>query len=214
MKRLLILFISLLSLSMLVFSQEEGRLLRFPAIYEDQVVFTYAGDLYTVSADGGVARKLTNHVGVEIFPRFSNNGEWIAFTGQYDGNTEVYIMPSIGGKPERITYTATLGRDDVSDRMGPNNLVIGWTPDDKNVLFRSRMNEFNSFKGHLFLAPVDGNIHTQLPLPRGGFLHILLMGNSLHTTGFSVNSELGKNIEAEWPMKFPYMILKQKRQKQ
>lgn len=169
MKRILILFISLLSFSMLIFSQEEGRLLRFPAIYENQVVFTYSGDLYTVSADGGVARKLTNHVGVEIFPRFSNDGEWIAFTGQYDGNTEVYIMPSIGGKPERITFTATLGRDDVSDRMGPNNLVIGWAPDDKHVLFRSRMYEFNSFKGHLFLAPVDGSLHAQLPLPRGGF---------------------------------------------
>lgn len=169
MKRTIQFLALFLSFFSVLFAQEDGRLLRFPTIHNNQIVFTYAGDLYTVSSEGGIARKLTNHVGVEIFPRFSHNGEWIAFTGQYDGNTEVYIMPSVGGIPTRITYTAALNRDDVSDRMGPNNLVVGWTPDDRNVLFRSRMYEFNSFKGHLFLAPVDGNVHTQLPLPRGGF---------------------------------------------
>ncbi len=169
MKRIILILTFFLSLSSFLYAQVEGRLLRFPAIYEDQVVFTYAGDLYTVSAEGGIARKLTNHVGVEIFPRFSHDGKWIAFTGQYDGNTEVYKMPSVGGTPERLTYTATLQRDDVSDRMGPNNLVIGWTPDDQNVLFRSRMYEFNSFIGQLFLAPIDGNVQKELPLPSGGF---------------------------------------------
>jgi len=169
MKRTILLLVLVISFFSVSNAQEEGRLLRFPTIYNNQVVFTYAGDLYTVSADGGIARKLTNHVGVEIFPRFSHDGKWIAFTGQYDGNTEVYIMPAAGGVPDRITYTATLKRDDVSDRMGPNNMVIGWTPDDQNVLFRSRMYEFNSFKGELFLAPIDGNVQTELPLPRGGF---------------------------------------------
>ena len=85
------------------------RLLRFPAIYDNQIVFTYAGDLYTVAADGGIARKLTNHNGYEMFARFSPDGKTIAFTGQYDGNTEVYTMNSQGGIPKRITFTATLG---------------------------------------------------------------------------------------------------------
>ncbi|MFH1196787.1 MAG: S41 family peptidase [bacterium] len=152
-----------------IYAQQEAGLLRFPAIHNDQVVFTYAGDLYTVSSQGGIARKITNGKGVELFPRFSHDGKQIAFTGQYDGNTEVYIMPANGGEPKRITYTATLGRDDVSDRMGPNNLVIGWTHDDKNVLFRSRMIEANDFIGQLFLAPISGDIAKQLPLPRGGF---------------------------------------------
>lgn len=169
MKRLILLITILFIFFSNFYSQEEGRILRFPTIHNDQVVFTYTGDLYTISTNGGIARKLTNHVGLELFPRFSNDGKWIAFTGQYDGNTEVYVMPSTGGIPKRLTYSATLGRDDVSDRMGPNNLVMGWTPDDKNILFRSRMYEFNDFKGHLFLAPVDGGIHKQLPLPRGGF---------------------------------------------
>jgi tricorn protease len=147
---------------------QEARLLRFPAIHGSQLVFTYAGDLYTVSSSGGTARKITSDVGYESFPRFSPDGKTIAFTGQYDGNTEVYLIPSEGGVPRRITYTATLGRDDVSDRMGPNNIVMGWKGND-SVIFRSRMIEFNDFKGQLFLAPVDGSLHKQLPLPRGGF---------------------------------------------
>jgi tricorn protease len=149
-------------------AQDETRLLRFPAIHGNQVVFTYAGDLYTVSAAGGVARKLTNDVGYEMFARFSPDGKWIAFTGQYDGNTEVYLMPSEGGVPKRLTYTATLGRDDVSDRMGPNNIVMTWR-DSKTIVYRSRRIERNDFIGQLFLANVDGGIPEQLPLPRGGF---------------------------------------------
>src|SRR5215469_3260487 len=89
-------------------AQDEARLLRFPAIHGDQVVFTYAGNLYTVPARGGIARKLTNHDGFEMFARFSPDGKWLAFTGQYDGNTEVYVMPAEGGVPKRLTWTATL----------------------------------------------------------------------------------------------------------
>jgi tricorn protease len=148
---------------------DEARLLRFPTIHGNTVVFTSAGNLDTVPASGGIARRLTNHDGFEMFARFSPDGKQIAFTGQYDGNTEVYVMPSEGGTPKRLTYTATLGRDDVSDRMGPNNIVIDWTPDGKNILFRSRMNSFNDFIGQLFTVSVDGGLPEQLPLPRGGF---------------------------------------------
>src|SRR5512143_3944878 len=124
--RLLPLSVLFLSLLPTAFSQTETRLLRFPAIHGNQLVFSYAGDLYTVSAKGGTARKLTNDAGYEMFARFSPDGKSLAFTAQYDGNTEVYMMPSEGGIPRRLTYTATLDRDDVSDRMGPNNIVMGW----------------------------------------------------------------------------------------
>ena len=149
-------------------AQEETRLLRFPAIHGDQVVFTYAGDLYTVEKQGGVARKLTNHNGYEMFARFSPDGSRIAFTAQYDGNTEVYLMPAEGGIPKRLTYTATLKRDDISDRMGPNNIVMTWK-NDEQVVYRSRKKSFNSFKGQLFLANVNGGLSEELPLPSGGF---------------------------------------------
>lgn len=150
-------------------AQEETRLLRFPAIHGNQLVFTYAGDLYTVLSSGGVARKLTNHNGYEMFARFSPDGKTIAFTGQYDGNTEVYVMPSEGGIPKRLTYTATLGRDDVADRMGPNNIVFGWKPDNQSILFRSRMKSFNDFNGSLFAVKTDGALPEQITVPRSGF---------------------------------------------
>ena len=150
-------------------AQEESRLLRFPTIHGNQIVFSHAGNLYSVAASGGLARKLTSHDGLEMFPRFSPDGKWLAFTGQYDGNTEVYLMPAEGGTPKRLTYTATLGRDDVADRMGPNNIVIGWKHDSKTILFRSRMHSFNDFIGQLFTVSIDGGPPEPLPLPRGGF---------------------------------------------
>jgi len=167
MKIRFILF-SLLFFSIVSYSQDEARLLRFPSIHGNQVVFSYAGDLYTVTSSGGTARKLTNDEGYEMFARFSPDGKWIAFTGQYDGNTEVYVIPSEGGVPKRLSYTATLSRDDVSDRMGPNNIVIGWR-DNNNIIIRSRWKEYNDFNGQLYLQPADGEMLEQLPFPRGGF---------------------------------------------
>jgi tricorn protease len=168
MKRLVALFFILFSLTQ-IYGQQESSLLRFPAISNDQIVFTYAGDLYSVSASGGVARKLTSYEGYEMYARFSTDGKMLAFTGEYDGNREVYVMPSQGGVPKRLTFTPALGRDDVSDRMGPNNLVMGWKHNNKEIVYRSRMREFNDFKGQLYLASVDGGSPNQLPLPRGGF---------------------------------------------
>ena len=149
---------------------DETRLLRFPATDGKQVVFSYADQLYTVGLEGGVARRLTNTPGYAVFPRFSPDGKTLAFTAQYDGNTEVYVMPADGGTPRRLTYTATLGRDDLGDRMGPNNIVMGWKNDGTEVVFRSRMRSFNSFNGQLFSVGLDGDLPKQLPVPRGGFL--------------------------------------------
>ena len=123
----------------------------------------------SVAATGGIARKLTTHDGVEMFPSFSPDGKFVAFTGQYDGNTEVYLIPSEGGVPKRLTFTATLGRDDVSDRMGPNNIVMGWKHNGTEIVFRSRMKTFNPFLGELFTVTMNSDMPEQLPLPRGGF---------------------------------------------
>lgn len=179
MRRVLFVLCALLAMSTSASAADEARLLRFPAIHGDQIVFTYAGDLYTVSASGGTARRLTSHPGFEMFPRFSPDGKQVAFTAQYDGNTEVFVVPAEGGEPKRLTYTATLGRDEVSDRMGPNNIVMGWTPDSKNVLFRSRMRSFNDFIGQLFTVPAEGGLAEELPLPRGGFASYSADGKQL-----------------------------------
>jgi len=169
-KRMVTLVIGLLALATFSFAPQEARVMRFPTVSEDQIAFSYGGDLYMVPLAGGVARKLTAfYEGYEAFPRFSPDGKSIAFTGEYDGNREVYLMPAEGGSPRRLTYTPSLHRDDISDRMGPNNLVIGWTPDGKDIIFRSRMREWNDFNGQLYLVPAEGGMPEQLPLPRGGF---------------------------------------------
>ena len=133
-KKLLLSLFALVGVSVCLSAADEARLLRFPATNGNEIVFSYAGDLYRVPVTGGEAQRLTSHVGYEMFPRFSPDGKTIAFTGQYDGNTEVYTIPAAGGEPQRLTYTATNSRDDLGDRMGPNNIVMTWTPDGKQII--------------------------------------------------------------------------------
>ncbi len=157
---------------------DEARLLRFPATNGRVIVFTYAGDLYSVPASGGMASRLTSSEGYEMFPRFSPDGSTIAFTGQYDGNTEVYTMPWDGGEPLRVTYTATVERDDLGDRMGPNNIVMDWTPDGTQIVYRSKQRT-SGFVGLLFTVDKRGGLSTPIPLPEGGFCSYASDGTKL-----------------------------------
>lgn len=165
MKKTILLFI--FSLLIVNINAEEARLLRFPATNGSDVVFSYAGDLYKVSINGGTAQRLTSHVGYEMFPKFSPDGQTVAFTGQYDGNTEVYTIPVTGGEPLRITYTPTNARDDLGDRMGPNNIVMGWTPNGKEIIYRNRISD--GFSGKLYQVNKEGGLSNVVPLPEGGF---------------------------------------------
>jgi tricorn protease len=151
-------------------ADDATRLLRFPATDGKSIVFSYGGQLYTVAAEGGTARRLTDGPGYAIFPHFSADGAQLAFTAQYDGNTEVYVMPATGGTPKRLTTSATLDRDDLADRMGPNNIVLGWRNTAAEVVFRSRWHSFNPFIGQLYTVGLDGDVPAQLPVPRGGFV--------------------------------------------
>lgn len=148
-------------------SAEEARLLRFPATNGSEIVFSYAGDLYKVSINGGEARRLTSYTGYEMFARFSPDGKTIAFTGDYDGNNEVYTIPAEGGEPLRLTYTATNSRDDLGDRMGPNNIVMTWTRDGSRIVYRNRISD--SFDGKLYKVGKEGGLSEVIPLPEGGF---------------------------------------------
>ena len=125
--------ISLLCSVSLGFAEEmtEGRLMRFPDIYKDKIVFTYGGDLWLASISVPEARRITSHPGLELFPKFSPDGQWIAFSAQYDGNFNVYVIPSEGGEPKQLTFLP----DAVSmpERMGPNNMVITWFPDSQRI---------------------------------------------------------------------------------
>ncbi len=107
----------------------EGWLMRFPDVHEDKVVFSYGGDLWLVSSGGGIARRITANPGLELFPKFSPDGKWIAYTGQYDGNFNVYVIPSEGGQPRQLTFLPDIAS--VPERMGPNHDIITWLPNSK-----------------------------------------------------------------------------------
>jgi tricorn protease len=116
----------------------ETRLLRFPDVHGAEVVFCHAGDLWAApAADAGAstARRLTAHPGLEVFPKYSPDGRWIAFTGQYDGDEQVYVIPASGGVPRQLTFYPARGP--LSPRWGFDNQVYGWSADSSRVLFRS-----------------------------------------------------------------------------
>ena len=163
-----VLAVVLLGFTTVCFGQQmpEGRLMRFPDIYKNKIVFSYAGDLWLASSSGGVARRITTHPGLELFPKFSPDGKWIAFTAQYDGNFNVYVIPSEGGQPRQLTFLPDV--ESVPERMGPNNEVITWFPDSKRILFLSRRSTFNTWFGELYSVSVDGGLPERFPLRKGG----------------------------------------------
>ena len=170
MKRLLLVITLAAALSPMAQGEpQEARLLRFPAVGADKIVFSYAGDLYSVGIEGGQAVRLTSHVGYECFPRISPDGKTIAFTGQYDGNTEVYSIPIEGGEPQRLTYSALVSRDQVGERMGPNNIVMGWTPDGKQIIYRSKQYNFSGLRGRICKVSSEGGLPEIIPASEGGF---------------------------------------------
>jgi len=142
------------------------KLLRFPDVYGDQVAFCYAGDIWKASSKGGPATRLTAHPGVEVFPRFSPDGKWIAFTGQYDGDEQVYVIPSDGGEPKQLTWYPAHGP--LAPRWGYDNIVYGWTPDGSSILFRSLRYGYAEHPGQLYTVKPTGGPAIPLPMPRAG----------------------------------------------
>jgi tricorn protease len=139
----------------------EPRLMRTPAIAGDTIVFSYAGDLWvTKVGSGAMARRLTSHVGVEIRPKISPDGKWVAFTGQYDGNPDVYVIPIEGGEPRRLTF------DPQTDN------ALGWTPDGK-IAYSSTAGNFLANQQRLWLVRPEGGLPIETPvkeITEGSFL--------------------------------------------
>ena len=128
-------------------------LLREPSISKTQIVFQYGGNLWIVGREGGDARRLTAGLGGETDAAFSPDGSLIAFTGNYNGNADVYVIPAAGGEPRRLTSHPA------------DDQVVGWTPDGKQILFASTRTSFYHFADQLFTVPIAGGFPTQLPLP-------------------------------------------------
>jgi tricorn protease len=144
----------------------QTKLLRFPDIYGDRVVFTYGGDLWTAAASGGSAIRLTSHPGMEVFGKFSPDGKWIAFTGQYDGDEQVYVVPSMGGVPRQLTFYPAKGP--LTPRWGWDNQVYGWSSDGKRIFFKSQRDSWALPIARLYWVSVDGGPAEALPMPEAG----------------------------------------------
>jgi tricorn protease len=133
----------------------DTRLLTYPAVSARNVAFVYADDLWIADLDGKNVRRLTSDIGVESHPVFSPGGKTLAFSAQYDGNTDVYTISVEGGSPTRLTW-----------HPDPD-FVRGWTPDGKAVLFSSPRSVFTNRYTQFFTVPVTGGMPTQLPIPNG-----------------------------------------------
>ena len=144
----------------------QTKLLRFPDVHGDRLVFVYAGDLWTASTAGGTAVRLTAHPGLELFPKFSPDGKRIAFTGQYDGDEQVYAIPAEGGAPRQLTYYPARGP--LAPRWGYDHHVYGWTPDGEAVLFRSTRDYWGAKDGKLYTVPLAGGLPSPLAMPVAG----------------------------------------------
>ncbi len=147
-------------------ANSQTKLLRFPDVCKDKIVFCYAGDLWLVQSSGGTASRLTAHPGLELFPKYSPDGRWIAFTGQYDGDEQVYVIPANGGIPRQLTFYPARGP--LPPRWGYDNQVYGWTPDGSSILFRSLRDGWDLTDSRLFAVSIKGGLPEPLPMPVSG----------------------------------------------
>lgn len=132
------------------------RLLRMPTVSSTQIAFAYAQNIWTVPRAGGSARRITTFPGQTSNPHFSPDGQWIAFSGEYAGNVDVYLVAADGGEPKRLTWHP--GGD----------LVQGWTPDGKSIMFSSARATWSpSGAPKFWTVPADGGVEEPMPLPRG-----------------------------------------------
>ena len=133
---------------------------------ETELSLRTAGDLWTAPSSGGSATRLTSHPGVEVFAKFSPDGKWVAFTGQYDGDEQVYVVPTTGGEPKQLTFYPARGP--LAPRWGWDNQVYGWSKDGKQIFFRSLRDSWSLPIARLYSVSVDGGPAEALPMPTAG----------------------------------------------
>ncbi len=165
--KLMVFAVCSLIFSMSANAQNDARLMRYPDINKNLIAFVYAGDIWSVDANGGDARRLTSHPGMELFPKISPDGKWIAFSGEYSGSRQIYVMPSEGGTPRQLTFYNSVGM--MPPRGGFDDVPLDWTSDSKNILFRANRTPFGDRNGKYYIISVDGGMEKPLPIVNGGF---------------------------------------------
>jgi len=156
-----------LCFSGILLAKEEARFMKYPDIYKNKIVFTYEGDLWLANTDGTDAKRITSFPGAEISAKFSPDGKSIAFTADYDGSYNVYIMPADGGTPKRITYTPDFAQS------------VGWTPDGSKVIFRSYWQNVNGRDPDLYFVDKNGSAPERFPIDRGRLCSFSPDGNKI-----------------------------------
>jgi len=148
-------------------AQVSARMFRMPDVSKTHIVFAYGGDIWIVDKNGGTASKLSSPSGSEAFPRFSPDGTQIAFSGNYDGNTDVYVIPTLGGLPTRLTY------HDMSD------ILLDWYPDGKSILYRSSRESGKQRFSQFYKVPATGGLSEKLPVAYGEFASLSPDGSKI-----------------------------------
>jgi len=153
----------------------DARMMREPDVSAKHIAFVYAGDIWVVPKSGGEALRLSSPRGEESFPKFSPDGSVLAFSGNYDGNLDIYVMPVAGGLPRRITH------------HGAPDRVVGWYPDGKHILFATTMTSYKDRFNQLYKVPAEGGLPEKLPMPYGEFGAISPDGKSIAYNPISVD---------------------------
>jgi tricorn protease len=167
-------------------AQVDARMLRQPDVSETHITFVYAGDIWVVPKEGGTAQRLSSPRGEESFPRFSPDGSSIAFTGNYDGNTDVYVIPTMGGDPVRVTHHP------MADRL------VDWYPRGNELLYASSMESESQRYNQFYRTASTGGMPQKLPVPYGEFGAISPDGQWLAYTPKARDFRTWKRYRGGW----------------
>ena len=148
------------------YQTQDTRLLRFPDIHKESVTFVYAGDIYIANTKTGKSTRLTDHIGFETFPKFSPDGSQIAFSAQYNGSRQVYVMNRDGSDLKQLTYYNDVGV--MPPRGGFDYRVLDWTPDGKHIVFRANRTPYGQRVGRPYIVPAAGGLEQPLAIPETG----------------------------------------------
>lgn len=184
--RIVFFALSLSVIAATVDAQVDARMLQYPDVSESHVVFSYGGDLWIVAKQGGTALKLSSPTGQELFPHFSPDGSRIAYSANYDGNLDVYIVPTLGGLPTRVTYHG------IPDR------VIDWYPDGSAILFASSMNSGRQRYSQFYKIAPTGGLPDRLPIPYGEFAAVSADGKRVAYTPQTQAFRTWKRYRGGW----------------
>lgn len=175
-----------LGLPALAAAQVDARMFRYADVSATDIAFVYAGDVWVVGKEGGVAHRLSSPAGEESFPRFSPEGDRIAFTGHYEGMSDVFVVPTMGGAPERTTHHS------MDDRL------VGWHPDGRRLLMASSRASASQRFNQLYLVAAEGGLPERLPVPYGEFGAISPDGTRLAYTPKARDFRTWKRYRGGW----------------